>query len=123
MVGLIDVVGTEVRHLSYGHQRQLEIALALAGDPRLLLLDEPTAGLAHAEIDDMQRVLESLPPDLAVLIVEHHLEVIFQLVDRVLVLHQGVIIADAAPDVIRNDDAIRNLYFGLDSVQPDPMDA
>lgn len=113
MVGLEDQAETQVRYLSYGHQRQLEIAMALAGEPKLLLLDEPTAGLAHAEIDGMKAVLEQLPDNLAVLLVEHHLEVIFQLVDRVLVLHQGEVIADAPPDEIRNDANIRNLYFGL----------
>lgn len=87
--------------------------MALAGEPKLLLLDEPTAGLAHAEIDGMKAVLGQLPDNLAVLLVEHHLEVIFQLVDRVLVLHQGEVIADAPPDEIRNDANIRNLYFGL----------
>jgi ABC-type branched-subunit amino acid transport system ATPase component/ABC-type branched-subunit amino acid transport system permease subunit len=113
LVGLEDLASTEVRYLSYGHQRQLEIALALAGDPTLLLLDEPTAGLAHAEIDGMRRLLKSLPKELTVLIVEHHLEVIFEFVERVVVLHEGGIIADGTPESIRNNPLVRSLYFGI----------
>jgi ABC-type branched-subunit amino acid transport system ATPase component/ABC-type branched-subunit amino acid transport system permease subunit len=102
----------EVRHLSYGHQRQLEIALALAPDPALLLLDEPTAGLSQVEIASMRRLLASLPRDLTVLVVEHHLQFIFEFVDRVLVLHQGSIIMDGSPDAVRESDRVQALYFG-----------
>lgn len=111
-VGLLPYRDAEVRHLSYGHQRQLEIALALASEPELLLLDEPTAGLSHAEISEMRRLLASLPRDLTVLIVEHHLEVIFEFVERVLVLHQGETILDAPPDAVRQDARVQDLYFG-----------
>lgn len=111
-VGLESQAGVEVRHLSYGHQRQLEIAVALAPQPALLLLDEPTAGLSQAEIVEMGRLLASLPPDLTVLVVEHHLEVIFQLVGRVLVLHQGTIIMDGSPSAVRKDPQVQDVYFG-----------
>lgn len=111
-VGLWAYRDTEVRHLSYGHQRQLEIALALAPEPSLLLLDEPTAGLAQPEIASMQRLLASLPPDLTVLAVEHHLEVIFEFVERVLVLHQGSVLMDGLPSAVRQDPQVRDLYFG-----------
>ena len=111
-VGLWPYRDSEVRHLSYGHQRQLEIALALAPEPTLLLLDEPTAGLAQPEIASMQRLLASLPPDLTVLAVEHHLEVIFEFVERVLVLHQGSILMDGLPSAVRQDSQVRDLYFG-----------
>lgn len=115
---LLDAVGlwpyrdTEVGHLSYGHQRQLEIALALATEPNLLLLDEPTAGLAQPEIRSMQRLLASLPPELTVVAVEHHLEVIFEFVERVLVLHQGSVLTDGLPSAVRQDPQVRDLYFG-----------
>jgi branched-chain amino acid transport system ATP-binding protein len=112
MVGLWQYRDTEVRHLSYGHQRQLEIALALAPEPSLLLLDEPTAGLAQPEIASMQRLLASLRPDLTVLAVEHHLEVIFEFVERVLVLHQGSVLIDGLPSAVRQDPQVRDLYFG-----------
>ena len=115
---LLDAVGLwsyrhiEVRHLSYGHQRQLEVALALAPEPSLLLLDEPTAGLAQPEIASMQRLLASLPPELTVVAVEHHLEFIFQLVRRVLVLHQGSVLTDGLPSTVRQNPQVRDLYFG-----------
>jgi ABC-type branched-subunit amino acid transport system ATPase component/ABC-type branched-subunit amino acid transport system permease subunit len=111
-VGLWSYRDTEVRHLSYGHQRQLEIALALAPEPSLLLLDEPTAGLAQPEIAGMQRLLASLPPELTVLAVEHHLEFIFEFVERVLVLHQGSVLTDGLPSAVRQDPQVRDLYFG-----------
>lgn len=111
-VGLHPYGDVEVRHLSYGHQRQLEIALALAPRPALLLLDEPTAGLSQGEIVEMRRLLASLPDDLTVLVVEHHLEVIFEFVQRVLVLHQGAIIMDGPPSVVRTDRRIQDVYFG-----------
>ena len=111
-VGLWSYRDTEVRHLSYGHQRQLEVALALAPEPSLLLLDEPTAGLAQPEIASMQRLLASLPPELTVVAVEHHLEFIFQFVRRVLVLHQGSVLTDGLPSTVRQDPQVRDLYFG-----------
>jgi branched-chain amino acid transport system ATP-binding protein len=111
-IGLWSYRDTEVRHLSYGHQRQLEVALALAPEPSLLLLDEPTAGLAQPEIASMQRLLASLPPELTVLAVEHHLEFIFEFVERVLVLHQGSVLTDGLPSAVRQDPQVRDLYFG-----------
>jgi ABC-type branched-subunit amino acid transport system ATPase component/ABC-type branched-subunit amino acid transport system permease subunit len=111
-VGLWRQRDVEVRYLSYGHQRQLEIALALAPDPRVLLLDEPTAGLSQGEIADMRRRLASLPRDHTVVVVEHNLELIFEFVDRVLVLHQGRIIMDGQPGAVRKDAQVQALYFG-----------
>ena len=112
VVGLWSYRDTEVRRLSYGHQRQLEVALSLAPEPSLLLLDEPTAGLAQPEIASMQRLLTSLPPELTVLAVEHHLEFIFEFVERVLVLHQGSVLMDGLPSAVRQDPQVRDLYFG-----------
>ena len=111
--GLWPYANVEVRHLSYGHQRQLEIALAIAVDPALVLLDEPTAGLSVAEMAAMRRLLASLPRHLTVLVVEHHLEVIFELVERVLVLHQGSVIMDGPPSAVRTDSQVQDLYFGV----------
>ena len=111
-VGLWSYRDIEVHRLSYGHQRQLEVALALAPEPSVLLLDEPTAGLAQSEIARMRRLLASLPPELTVVVVEHHLEVIFEFVERVLVLHQGSVLMDGLPSAVRQDQQVRDLYFG-----------
>jgi branched-chain amino acid transport system ATP-binding protein len=111
-VGMADFGAIEVRRLSYGHQRQVEVALALAADPEVLLLDEPTAGLAQAEIPRMLRLLKALPDHLTILIVEHNLEVIFEIVTRVIVLHEGRVIVDGPPEVVRADPDVRQLYFG-----------
>jgi len=112
IIGLWSYRDIEVHRLSYGHQRQLEVALALAPEPSLLLLDEPTAGLAQSEIASMQQLLASLPPELTVVAVEHHLEVIFGFVGRVLVLHQGSVLMDGLPNAVRQDAQVRDLYFG-----------
>jgi branched-chain amino acid transport system ATP-binding protein len=111
-VGLADLRDVEVRFLSYGHQRQAEVALALASDPALLLLDEPTAGLAQAEMPAMLRLLKALPDDLTILVVEHNLELIFEVVDRVVVLHQGKVLLDGSPREVQADPEVRRLYLG-----------
>lgn len=94
------------------------MAVALATEPRVLLLDEPTAGLSQSEIDEMRRLLAALPPSLAVLVVEHHLEFIFEFVGRVLVLHEGRIIADGPPSAVRGDVRVQEVYFGTPAQGP-----
>ncbi len=111
-VGIREMADVEVRYLSYGHQRQVEVALALASEPALLLLDEPTAGLAQSETPAMARLLRALPAELTLLIVEHNLELIFQVVDRVVVLHEGRLIIDDCAAAVRESPEVRELYFG-----------
>ncbi len=111
-VGIREMADVEVRYLSYGHQRQIEVALALASEPALLLLDEPTAGLAQSETPAMARLLRALPAELTLLIVEHNLELIFQVVDRVVVLHEGRLIIDDGAAAVRENPEVRELYFG-----------
>jgi ABC-type branched-subunit amino acid transport system ATPase component len=118
-IRLDDVADVEVRYLSYGHQRQVEIAVALASHPSLLLLDEPTAGLAQSDIPEMLRLLQGLPAGLTILIVEHNLELIFELVERVVVLHEGRIIMDGTPYAVRQDPEMRRLYFGTSTSERD----
>jgi branched-chain amino acid transport system ATP-binding protein len=100
------------KNLSYGEQRQLEMAIALAGEPRLLLLDEPTAGMSVAETSTSVRTISSLPRGLTVLIIEHDMDTVFALADRITVLDHGQVIADGSPDDVRRDPQVRAVYLG-----------
>ena len=110
--GLSDKAGTTVRHLSYGDQRQLEIVMALANKPRVLLLDEPTAGLSPAETVLVTGLVSALPRDITVLFIEHDMDVAFQIADRITVLNKGRIIGEGEPAEIRANVQIRDIYFG-----------
>ncbi|MDP2409140.1 MAG: ABC transporter ATP-binding protein [Pseudolabrys sp.] len=98
--------------LSHGEHRQLELAMALAGAPRMLLLDEPMAGLGPEESVRMVEMLRALKQELTILLVEHDMEAVFALADRVTVMVYGRVIASGAPDVIRADAAVREAYLG-----------
>ena len=100
------------RNLSYGEQRQLEMALALAGEPRLLLLDEPTTGMSVAEAASSVRTISALPRELTLLIIEHDMDTVFALADRITVLDHGQVIADGAPADVRGDPQVRAVYLG-----------
>ena len=102
-----------VRALSYGEQRQLEIALALACDPDVLLLDEPTSGMSPAESESMVDLIRSLPASLGLLMIEHDMKVVFSLADRISVLYYGEIIASGTPEQISNDQRVREVYLGM----------
>ena len=101
-----------VSSLSHGEQRQLEIGLALAGRPRLLLLDEPTAGLSPAESAAMARLLGRLDPAITVLIIEHDMDIALEVARHVTVLHYGRVIADGTRDAVRADPTVREIYLG-----------
>jgi branched-chain amino acid transport system ATP-binding protein len=111
-VGLADRARTTVRDLSHGEQRQLEIGLALAGRPRLLLLDEPTAGLSPAESASMARLLDRLDPSITVLIIEHDMDIALQVARHVTVLHYGRVVADGTRDEVRANRLVREIYLG-----------
>ena len=111
-VGLLDRAGATVRNLSHGEQRQLEIGLALAGRPRVLLLDEPTAGLSPAESGSMARMLARLDPAITVLIIEHDMDIALEIARHVTVLHYGRVIADGTRDAVRADPTVREIYLG-----------
>jgi branched-chain amino acid transport system ATP-binding protein len=111
-VGLADREGARVRSLSHGEQRQLEIGLALAGAPRVLLLDEPTAGLSPAESQHMGRLLDGLDPAITVLIIEHDMDIALEVARHVTVLHYGRVIADGPRETVRNDPTVREIYLG-----------
>jgi len=101
-----------VRNLSYGEQRQLEIGMALAGDPKILLLDEPTSGMSPAETARMIDLIANLPRTLAILMIEHDMKVVFSVADRVTVLYYGKILATGTPDDIQANARVREVYLG-----------
>ena len=98
--------------LSHGERRQLELALALARRPRVLLLDEPTAGMSPAETEQIAALIDSLDRSLTLIIVEHDMDVVFRLADRITVLHEGRPIASGTPDEIRSDTQVHDVYLG-----------
>ena len=102
-----------VRNLSYGEQRQLEIAIGLAAEPKLLLLDEPTSGMSPAETERMIRLIEELPRELALLMIEHDMNVVFSLADRITVLYYGEVLANGTPDEISANTKVRDVYLGV----------
>ena len=101
-----------VRELSYGEQRQLELAMALVTEPRLLLLDEPAAGLSPAERGHVAEIVRALPRDLTIVLIEHDMELALGLVDRVTVMHEGRVLVEDAPDRIRGNEAVQEVYLG-----------
>ncbi len=111
-LGLAEWAGLPARHLPYGGQRRLDLAVALAGSPLLLLLDEPTAGLSPEETSEMVTLLASLPREQTLLVIEHDMDVVFRLADRVTVLAGGEVLADGPPEAIRADPAVQRAYFG-----------
>jgi branched-chain amino acid transport system ATP-binding protein len=111
-VGLADRAATTVSSLSHGEQRQLEIALALAGRPRVLLLDEPTAGLSPAESRLMADLVQRLDPSVTVLIIEHDMDIALEIAHHVTVLHYGRVIADGSREEIKENPLVREIYLG-----------
>ena len=105
--------GSEIRHLSHGEQRQIEILLALASDPKLLLLDEPAAGLSSGESQEMATFLRALDPTLAILMIEHDLDVAFSVVDTIAVLHYGEMLEQGTTEQIRASTRVQEIYLGV----------
>jgi branched-chain amino acid transport system ATP-binding protein len=112
VVGLSDRLGEPAGRLSYGEQRQLEIGVALATSPRLLLLDEPTAGMSPEETQRMTRMLEALPRDVTLLIIEHDMDVVGSLADRVTVLHYGEVLTEGTFAQVKADPRVYEVYLG-----------
>jgi len=112
LVGLAGLGDTEAGALSYGHRRQLEVALALATEPRLLLLDEPTAGMSRIEAQQFMALIGGLPDELTLMIVEHDMDVVFELATVISVLDAGRLIATGAPEEIRASAVVQEAYLG-----------
>jgi branched-chain amino acid transport system ATP-binding protein len=124
-VGLADQYAEPAENLSHGEKRQLEVGIALAGDPDVLLLDEPNAGVSSERVDDIVTLIENVAEDHAVLLVEHNMDIVMEVSDRVVVLNRGEVIADDEPQAVRNDPAVQEAYLGgyepgqLDLEDPD----
>jgi branched-chain amino acid transport system ATP-binding protein len=102
----------EVRHLSHGEQRQLEIILGLASDPKILLLDEPAAGLSSGESAEMAEFLMRLDPNLAILLIEHDMDVVFDVTQHISVLHFGQVLESGPTEQIRSSQKVQEIYLG-----------
>ena len=111
-VGLADRAGALASALSHGEQRQLELAVALATKPRLLLLDEPLAGTGGAEAERLIALMQRLKKRLTLVLIEHDMDAVFQLADRISVLVYGRIVASGTPEAVRADPAVRAAYLG-----------
>jgi branched-chain amino acid transport system ATP-binding protein len=111
-VGYWDRRDVEIRHLSHGEQRQVEIILAIASRPKILLLDEPAAGLSTGESQEMAAFLRGLDPHLAILMIEHDMDVAFAVVDTITVLHYGEVVEEGTTEQIRASTRVREIYLG-----------
>jgi len=111
-VGMTDRLATLAGDLSHGEQRQLEIGLALVAEPRMLLLDEPAAGLSRSERQLLTALLLSLDRDVTLLLIEHDMDVALTVAERVTMMHDGVVIVEGTPAEIRADQRVHDLYLG-----------
>ena len=111
-LGLGPLAGLASERLAYGQQRLVELALALALRPQVLLLDEPMAGVPQGEGQRLLDALDALPARLAVLIIEHDMDLVFRLARRILVLAEGAVLAEGTPEMIRNHPQVRSAYLG-----------
>jgi branched-chain amino acid transport system ATP-binding protein len=109
---LLDVMNEPTATLPYGKQRLLEIAVALATKPRVLLLDEPAAGVPESERHDILAVVAMLPRDVTVLLIEHDMDLVFSFADRISVLVNGALFAEGSPDEVARDDRVKAVYLG-----------
>jgi branched-chain amino acid transport system ATP-binding protein len=112
LVHLESVLDVAVGSLSHGQQRQLELGMALAGSPRLLMLDEPAAGLSRGERTLLTQLLRDLPRTITVILVEHDMDVALAAADRVTVMHEGTIIVEGTPDEIQANSTVQDIYLG-----------
>jgi branched-chain amino acid transport system ATP-binding protein len=110
--GLLDVMNETTSTLPYGKQRLLEIAVAIASKPRVLLLDEPAAGVPESERQDILNAVAALPRDVSVLLIEHDMDLVFSFADRISVLVQGALLVEGPPDEVARDPRVKAVYLG-----------
>jgi branched-chain amino acid transport system ATP-binding protein len=111
-LGLADDAALRVADLPYGKQRLVEIAIALGLKPKVLLLDEPAAGVPSSESERILQTLEKLPSDIAILIIEHDMDLVFRFARRITVLVQGAVLVEGTPDEIARDKRVHQVYLG-----------
>jgi branched-chain amino acid transport system ATP-binding protein len=111
-VGLTDYLSRSVGELAHGLQRQLELGMALAMRPRLIMLDEPAAGLSPAERQTLVGLIRAMAPDITLILIEHDMDIVMQLAQRITVLHRGAVVTEGTPDDIRKDPMVQRIYLG-----------
>ncbi|TKT83013.1 ABC transporter ATP-binding protein [Aquamicrobium sp. LC103] len=111
-VGLADRAATLAGNLAYGHQRLVEVAMGLALDPRLLILDEPTQGLSDGEIETFVGLVREIAKEATILLIEHNMHVVMELADRITVMNFGSVLAEGAPEEIRANEEVQRAYLG-----------
>jgi len=118
LVGMQGREETLVGSLSHGEQRQLEVAMALAADPTLMMLDEPASGLSRGERVALTELLLQLDPSITLILIEHDMDVALRVAERVTMMHEGRVIVEGTPDEIRANQTVHDLYLGR-GYQPD----
>ena len=111
-VGLLEKKNEQIKNLSYGDQRLVEIVMALASNPKILCLDEPNAGLSVMESRTMVNVIKNMSRDITILLIEHDIDLVFEVVDRIMVLQNGVPVATDTKENIRNNKRVQKIYLG-----------
>ncbi|MDJ0784934.1 MAG: ABC transporter ATP-binding protein [Desulfosarcinaceae bacterium] len=114
-LGLQDQAHQEAKNLAYGDQRVLEVAIAMAGSPQILFLDEPTAGMSPGETNHISRLIRGLAEEISIVLVEHDMDLVMSISDRITVLHYGSIIAEGLPEEIKTHQMVREAYLGKDA--------
>ena len=105
-------MNTRVSELSHGLQRQLELGMAIARQPRLIMLDEPAAGLSPTERVILTGLIKELPRTVTLILIEHDMEIVLDLADTITVMHRGAVIAEGAPEEIKSNQEVQNVYLG-----------
>ena len=113
---LTDVMQQRTEHLAYGKRRLLEMAIALACEPRVLLLDEPAAGVPAGERDELLQTVAALPKEVSIVLIEHDMDLVFNFADRITVLVNGAVLTEGTPQEIAQDPQVKAVYLGTEHV-------